>query len=104
MIDWDRVAELQAEIGAEDFTEIAGLFLSELQDVIGALAAAGDSAVLSDGFHSLKGSALNLGFADLAGLCACGEADPATADIARIRDVCDASARALRARHPGIAA
>ena len=29
MIDWNRISELQADIGADEFDEIVGLFLEE---------------------------------------------------------------------------
>lgn len=71
MIDWRRVTELREEIGAEDFDEIVVIFLEEVDDAIAAL---GDgSEPLEAQLHFLKGSALNLGFADFSGLCQRGE-------------------------------
>ena len=73
MIDWDRVEELRDEVGAEDFDEIALLFLQEVDEVSARLASAPEPATLQADLHFLKGSALNLGFARLARLCAEGE-------------------------------
>lgn len=86
MIDWDRVESLRAEIGDADFAEVVDLFLEEVDDT---LARMGGRARAAD-LHFLKGSALNLGFADLAALCmaaerraAAGEpVDPAPIDAA----------------------
>jgi HPt (histidine-containing phosphotransfer) domain-containing protein len=73
MIDWDRVASLRAEIGEDDFLEVAEMFLEEADDVIERLLAGRPGSSLAADLHFLKGSALNLGFADLAGLCSEGE-------------------------------
>jgi len=73
MIDWMRVRELREEIGADAFEEVLDLFLDEAETVLAVLrtATAGDD--LEAQLHFLKGSALNLGFASLADLCAEGE-------------------------------
>jgi len=68
MIDWDRVAALRSEIGASDFDEVAVLFLDEAEEVIGRLRDGRMKAALADELHALKGSALNLGFSDLAAM------------------------------------
>lgn len=73
MIDWDRVEELRDEVGAEDFDEIALLFLQEVDEVGARLAGTPDPATLEADLHFLKGSALNLGFARLGALCSEGE-------------------------------
>jgi len=73
MIDWNRVGELRDEIGTEDFAEIAIVFLDETDTGIAALPGVPQSG-LSQHLHALKGSALNLGFADFARLCQAGEA------------------------------
>ena len=78
MIDWQRVEELETEIGREDFDEVAALFLSEIEAELAALPdVASDAGALRDRLHAMKGSALNLGFAALADLCAKGEAQAA---------------------------
>lgn len=83
MIDWKRIRELKEEIGATDFAEVAGLFLDEMDAEMRALPAAqGDAAQMGDRLHSMKGSALNLGFSHVAALCADGE------DRARAGDGC----------------
>lgn len=70
MIDWDRVSELQEEVGKDDFDEIVTLFLEEVDEATAGLASVGD---LAEAMHFLKGCALNLGFRELAELCAAGE-------------------------------
>lgn len=104
MIDWTRVDELRGEVGDADFGEIAALFLTELADLVETLEGIGDANARRDGFHGLKGAALNLGFAEVAQAAAAGEAEPASADLAAIRAACEASSQALRSRHPGIVA
>ena len=73
MIDWDRVAELRDEIGEEDFAEVAELFLEEADEVVARISALDDLDSRQAALHFLKGSALNLGFSDLAQLCQRGE-------------------------------
>ncbi len=87
MIDWDRVANLRAEIGAEDFAEVAAMFLDEADEVVARLRRDGPGPALESELHFLKGSALNLGFRELAGLCNEGEkraAGGAAVDVARV--------------------
>ncbi len=69
-IDWARVAELRGEVGADAFDEVVEMFLEEVEEVTERLAAAPDPGRLEMDLHFLKGSALNLGFAELASLCA----------------------------------
>lgn len=69
MIDWDRVAQLRDEVGPEAFGEVVELFLDEVDEVTGRIAAATDAERLRDDLHFLKGSALNLGFRDLGSMC-----------------------------------
>lgn len=66
MIDWDRIEELRGEIGAEDFAEVAEIFLDELQDVLNRLVTEARPDDLEEPMHFIKGCALNLGFADVA--------------------------------------
>ena len=73
MIDWDRVRELQHEIGKDEFAEVATMFLDEADDVLARITPAGGAARLRDDCHFLKGAALNLGFASLADMCQAAE-------------------------------
>ncbi|SHH60632.1 Hpt domain-containing protein [Marivita hallyeonensis] len=78
MIDWTRVAELRDEIGAEDFDEVAELFLLEVEDTLNRLDKDGNDIVRTQELlHFLKGSALNLGFRDVSQMCSQGEIDAA---------------------------
>lgn len=73
MIDWERVADLKAEVGTDGFDEVIALFLEETDEVITRLPAARDAVQLGRELHFLKGSALNLGFREMAQLCQDGE-------------------------------
>lgn len=92
MIDWQRVQELRDEIGAADFAEVVELFLEEADEVAKRLIAKQPPTDIEAALHFLKGSALNLGFNDLATLCQIGEKAAASgqahkvdlAEVARI--------------------
>ncbi len=73
MIDWSRVEELRAEIGAEDFDEVVALFFEEADDAAVRLSGADGDLPVEAVLHFLKGSALNLGLSELAALCQAGE-------------------------------
>lgn len=73
MIDWARVEELRDEVGAEDFEEVVELFLEEVDEMISRLTDTPDPSTYEADLHFLKGSGLNLGFADFCALCADGE-------------------------------
>ncbi len=73
MIDWMRVRELREEIGTDAFEEVLDLFLEEAETALAVLRTATQEDDLEAQLHFLKGSALNLGFAALADLCAEGE-------------------------------
>jgi len=73
MIDWGRVRELRDEIGMEDFTEVVQLFLEETDEVSEKMAVGMSDQAIEAALHFLRGSALNLGFKDLAALCQTGE-------------------------------
>lgn len=96
MIDWQRVTNLKAEIGSEDFDEVVPLFLEEVTEIATRLQEKPDLGQLENDLHCLKGSALNLGFSDFSMLCASGEAvaakgNAASVDIAGILASFDAS-------------
>jgi HPt (histidine-containing phosphotransfer) domain-containing protein len=90
MIDWDRVRELRAEIGAEDFGEVAAMFLDEADEAVARLAPGLSAKSLEADLHFLKGAALNLGFVALSALCQEGErrasAGDGAVDVALVRD------------------
>jgi HPt (histidine-containing phosphotransfer) domain-containing protein len=73
MIDWQRIKELRNEIGAKDFDEVVALFLEEADEVVARLPRAESASAIESDLHFLKGSALNLGFTDLAQMCQLGE-------------------------------
>lgn len=102
MIDWSRIDELRAEVGDEDFAEIASLFLSEIEEAVGDLPRITDPVARTEALHGMKGSAMNLGFGDLAAICARGEKAPETVDVPHIAQALDASVTELRARYPDL--
>ena len=73
MIDWDRVKELRDEIGADDFMEVAAMFLDEADEAVARLTPGLSAKAIEADLHFLKGAALNLGFSALSGLCQDGE-------------------------------
>ncbi|MEL6800792.1 MAG: Hpt domain-containing protein [Pseudomonadota bacterium] len=74
LINWDRLDELKAEIGEEDFAEVVELFLAEFEEALQRLSGAEPVAELANEFHALKGCAVNLGMSELAQICAAAEA------------------------------
>ena len=101
MIDWDRVAELRDELGAESFDEVVDLFLTEADAVILRLRAETDPKSLESDCHFLKGAALNLGFKTLAAQCQLRESQASkgqeVADLAVVYDIYQQSRQALLA-------
>ncbi|MFV0360923.1 Hpt domain-containing protein [Tropicimonas sp.] len=96
MIDWKRVAELRAEIGAPEFEEVVDLFLEEVDGATARLRTAPIPESYETDLHFIKGCAVNLGFEALAGLCLTGETVAARGqaelvDIAAILDTYDTS-------------
>ncbi|MBT8475023.1 MAG: Hpt domain-containing protein [Rhodobacteraceae bacterium] len=107
MISWKRMDELRAELGDDDFEEVVGLFLDEVEGALQRLAATQSASALQEDLHALRGSALNLGMQQLATLCREAETmlergDPGLPDIAPIAAAFDAS-RALLAENRLIA-
>jgi histidine phosphotransfer protein HptB len=70
MVNWDRISELRDEIGEEDYAEVVDLFFAEVDSAIARLSLPGTMHQRESDLHFLKGSALNLGFDALGGLCA----------------------------------
>lgn len=73
MIDWKRVEDLRREIGVEGFAEVADMFLEEADQAVQALIQGLTADAVEAQLHFLKGSALNLGLAELATICQDGE-------------------------------
>lgn len=100
MIDWKRMETLRAEIGEEDLDEVVTLFLEEVEEVLDRLPNPASAKQRESDLHFLKGSALNLGFTDLAAACQRDEARAArgeTVDPDPIIRLYSASKRAFRA-------
>jgi HPt (histidine-containing phosphotransfer) domain-containing protein len=102
MIDWTRVEELRTEIGADGFAEVADMFLEEADQAVRALLSGLPVDEIEGQLHFLKGSALNLGLADLAALCQDGERKAAAGygtlvDMGRLAQLYQASRATLMA-------
>lgn len=101
MIDWNRIAELRAEIGADDFQEVVDLFLAEADATVLRLTPDRDPKSLEADCHFLKGAALNLGFSALAAECQTREMQAALGqavdDLSALRQIYHASRAALLA-------
>lgn len=100
MILWSRVNELRDEVGPEDFKEVIDLFLEEVEGVIDRFRGDSDRSQLEQDLHFLKGSALNLGFAEFSDKCQAGERLSAegkadAVDLATIVDSYDRSKAAF---------
>ncbi|MEM6826195.1 MAG: Hpt domain-containing protein [Pseudomonadota bacterium] len=103
MIDWNRVQELRDEIGAEDFAEIAVLFLSEIEEAAEGLPTITDPTARSEALHGMKGSAMNLGFQAFANICKEGEVNPGSVDFGGLTDTLGQSVAALKSKFPELA-
>lgn len=71
LIDWTKVNELAEDVGLDGFDEVVELFLQEVETALQTIALTDD---LEAALHFVKGCALNLGFAEVARICAEGEA------------------------------
>lgn len=103
MINWKRVETLRAEIGDADLDEVVTLFLEEVEEVLDRLPRPAPPRQREADLHFLKGSALNLGFADLAAACQRDEARAARGeniDPKPIIGLYSASKRAFMAGPP----
>ncbi len=73
MIDWSQIDGLRADVGPA-FDDLIPVFLEEMDQAVARLTPGSGPARMEADLHYLKGSALNLGFAAFARLCAAGEA------------------------------
>lgn len=73
MIDWTRASELFDDFGDEGFAELVTVFLEEGREGLDRLEHAATDEEHRAAFHFLKGAALNLGFIEIAEICALGE-------------------------------
>lgn len=83
MIDWTRVAELQDDLGVEDFEEITVLFMEEVDGCLDQLAKDSGGS-FAEQLHFLKGSAANLGFRAMQQICEQLEASRDESEIPRL--------------------
>lgn len=105
MIDWDRLQGLRADIGEDDFADVAFLFVAEITERLGRLTAQPAGATASD-FHFLRGSAANMGFTAMVDACHRAEAACRAGlapDVAAVADSFTASLAAVAPHIPGIA-
>lgn len=96
MIDWERVDCLREEIGEDDFNEVVQLFIEEVEEVAARLENSGTPEERERDLHFLRGSALNLGFSQLAARCHSDEMRAAageTVDLGPVISLYNASRR-----------
>ncbi|MBC7132247.1 MAG: Hpt domain-containing protein [Roseovarius sp.] len=86
MINWERIRELRQEIGAEAFEEVLDLFLEEVEGGLDRVRDDMSASERGELMHFIVGSALNLGFVTLAGLCQAVGRGERAASSAEIRD------------------
>lgn len=72
MIDRKRIENLKAEVGEDDLAEVVMLFCEEVEETLDRIRAPA-ARIVPDDLHFLKGSALNIGFVEMAGLCQLAE-------------------------------
>lgn len=94
LVNRERLAALRGEIGEDGFEEVLEMFLRESEEVVARLATQSEGALSEADLHFLKGSALTLGFDDLADLCRQSETGTVVAP-AVVRDVWTRSRAAL---------
>lgn len=82
MIDWARAQELAEQLGPDDLEAVVGLFLEEVSEVLASRKADPVAPGFAEDMHFLRGSALSLGFAGFAAICAELEAAPPPAALA----------------------
>jgi HPt (histidine-containing phosphotransfer) domain-containing protein len=69
MIDWERVAILRDDLGADGVDLVMGIFVEDAQMLLAKIAAAGTAAAQEADLHRLRGGSLNVGCAGLAEAC-----------------------------------
>ncbi|WP_417245364.1 Hpt domain-containing protein [Celeribacter sp.] len=84
MIDWKHIEELRTEVGEEDFSEVASIFLEEVDERVARMRNDPNPNSLEQDLHFLKGSSLNLGFTVFSSLCYEGEIAARRGDVALI--------------------
>ena len=104
-IDWDHLASLRDDVGAEDFADIVLLFFAEIGEKLDQMQGAGTAPAVDD-FHFLRGSAANLGFTDMVEACRKAEAacaGGAKPDLAAVVRSYEGALERARARVPELA-
>ena len=69
MIDWERIEDLRREVGHKDFADVVALFFEEIDSSLTGSLDLTEPDQIRDLLHFIRGSALNLGFFELARLC-----------------------------------
>ena len=69
MIDWERIEDLRQEVGQKDFADVVGLFFEEIDCSLREVFELTEPDEIRDLLHFIRGSALNLGFFELARPC-----------------------------------
>ena len=98
MLDWNRISELQEEIGPDAFHEVVALFLEEVDASLARLGRLTEPREVEGELHFIKGCALNFGFRGLADLTARGEMAARAGDLSGISVATVADAYGLSKR------
>ena len=69
MIDRERIEDLRREVGQKDFAHVVGLFFEEIACSLPEVFELTEPDEIRDLLYFIRGSALNLGFFELARLC-----------------------------------
>ncbi|WP_103332116.1 Hpt domain-containing protein [Pseudotabrizicola formosa] len=69
MIDWQVANDLKQAIGTDVFDEVIEVFFTEADGTLTRMMAATTADDMKSELHFMKGSALNLGFREVAQLC-----------------------------------
>ncbi|MEM7290014.1 MAG: Hpt domain-containing protein [Pseudomonadota bacterium] len=83
-IDWEQVAQLRRDVGADGFEEIIEVFLDEVEEKAEELRVCSPDTALEEHLHFLKGSAKNVGFDYFSELCASAEREAMSRDSVKI--------------------
>ncbi|MDO9639050.1 MAG: Hpt domain-containing protein [Pseudotabrizicola sp.] len=95
MIDWQIANDLKQAIGPEVFEEVVTVFFQETDSTLNRLLGATTADAMKSELHFMKGSALNLGFSDLAQICqrleSRAEAGESDLPLAQVKTIYSAS-------------
>ena len=89
MIDSERMAELETEIGAEDLRLILGMFMDEATDALTGIEMDLDAEAMTRTMHFLRSGALNMGLCGFAAAAGAVEGQTCDDPVATARTLQD---------------